>query len=206
VAVSTSRDSIQWENDAIYSYYRHGPLARVQLGSLGLQGIDYAYTLQGWLKAINPSWKTPTGTTELYDSDGMSPVAYTERDAYKLNLNYFDDSAHTDYQTVTAPAGYIPGSGLPTAARRNLYNGNISSQAVDIRQLAAVNSTVDGGPLLYDYGYDQLNRISSMDAWAATSSLQASGSGPMSDYAERYGYDPNVIRQYFVFFATWEAT
>ena len=53
--VRSSTDSIQWENDAAYAYYRHGPLAREQIGSLQLQGIDYAYTVQGWLKSINPS-------------------------------------------------------------------------------------------------------------------------------------------------------
>ena len=65
--VRSSTDSIQWENDAAYAYYRHGPLAREQIGSLQLQGIDYAYTVQGWLKSINPSWITPSGTTEQYD-------------------------------------------------------------------------------------------------------------------------------------------
>ena len=43
--VRSSTDSIQWENDAAYAYYRHGPLARTQIGSLQLQGIDYAYTV-----------------------------------------------------------------------------------------------------------------------------------------------------------------
>jgi YD repeat-containing protein len=32
--VRTSTDSIEWQNDASYTYYRHGPLARVQLGDL----------------------------------------------------------------------------------------------------------------------------------------------------------------------------
>ena len=109
VGVSTSRDSVEWENDANYTYYRHGPLARVELGSLGLQGVDYAYTLQGWLKSINPSWITPSGTTDQYDSDGVSTVAYFERDAYKLNLNYFDDGTYTDFRPVNPLSGYIQG-------------------------------------------------------------------------------------------------
>ena len=112
VGVSTSRDSIQWENDASYTYYRHGPLARSELGSLGLQGIDYAYTLQGWLKSINPSWITPSGTTDQYDSDGVSTVAYFERDAYKLNLNYFDDGTYTDFSPINPQSGYVQGNAL----------------------------------------------------------------------------------------------
>ena len=33
-SVQTSRDSIYWEQDAAYEYYRHGPLARTVPGSL----------------------------------------------------------------------------------------------------------------------------------------------------------------------------
>jgi YD repeat-containing protein len=189
VGVSTSRDSIEWENDASYTYYRHGPLARVELGSLGLQGVDYAYTVQGWLKSINPSWITPSGTTDQYDFDGVSTAAYFERDAYKLNLNYFDDGTYTDFSPINPLSGYVQGNALSSGAKRNLYNGNIASQAVDIRALTPAGSR-DAGLLLYNYGYDQLNRISSMDAWATNGKFQP-GSSALTDYAERYTYDPN---------------
>ena len=189
--VRSSTDSIQWENDAAYAYYRHGPLAREQIGSLQLQGIDYAYTVQGWLKSINPSWITPSGTTEQYDSDGMSSPALFERDAYKLNLNYFDDGTYTDFTPVAPNAGYIQGNQLPSTSKRNLYNGNIGSMEVDIRALATTGSR-DLGPMIYNYGYDQLNRISKMDAWAASGKFTpGTGSDSLRDYAERYTYDPN---------------
>ena len=51
--VYTSRDGYFWDNDAKYFHYKHGPLARYELGEKQVQGIDYAYTLQGWLKRIN---------------------------------------------------------------------------------------------------------------------------------------------------------
>src|SRR5690606_20473738 len=51
--VMSSRDGIYWDRDAGYSYYDHGPLARLEIGEHRVQGVDYAYTLQGWLKAIN---------------------------------------------------------------------------------------------------------------------------------------------------------
>ena len=41
-----------WQQDAAYFYYSHGPLARAELGTQ-LQGIDYVYNLQGWLKGVN---------------------------------------------------------------------------------------------------------------------------------------------------------
>ncbi len=33
--------------------YLHGPLARVEYGNNQVQGLDYAYTIQGWIKAVN---------------------------------------------------------------------------------------------------------------------------------------------------------
>jgi hypothetical protein len=39
--------------EATYEYYKHGPLARTELGTMRVQGLDYAYTLQGWLKGVN---------------------------------------------------------------------------------------------------------------------------------------------------------
>jgi len=42
-----------WDKDAKYFYYKHGPLARTELGNDKVQGIDYAYTLQGWIKGVN---------------------------------------------------------------------------------------------------------------------------------------------------------
>ncbi len=43
----SSTDSIYWENEAFYRYYAHGPLARTVIGQQQVQGVDYAYTLQG---------------------------------------------------------------------------------------------------------------------------------------------------------------
>lgn len=191
--VKTSRDSILWQNDVSYSYYRHGPLSRIQLGDLRVQGIDYAYTLQGWIKYINPSYAKDTPTADLYDSDGTSAVPLFARDAYKLGLHYFDDGTYADYIPVNAPTGFIPGNALPNAQQNDLYNGNISGMAVSIRKITtqAAAGAAYAGPLLYNYKYDQLNRINSMDAWAANGSFAPTGTAPMADYSERVGYDPN---------------
>ena len=55
----TSRDGLVWDADAGYTYYAHGPLKKVELGTDKVQTVDYTYTLQGWLKAIN---RTGTNT------------------------------------------------------------------------------------------------------------------------------------------------
>ena len=49
----SSTDSSIWEKDARYEYYKHGHMARVVIGDQQVQGVDYAYTLQGWMKGIN---------------------------------------------------------------------------------------------------------------------------------------------------------
>jgi len=155
----------------------------MQLGDLQVQGVDYAYTLQGWLKSINPSSVNIGG--DLYDADGTGSSPLFERDAYKLNLNYYDDGTYTDYLPINAPSGYVQGNALPTASKYNLYNGNIGSIALSLRPLTASTA------MIYNYRYDQLNRINSMDAWAANGSFAPTGSTPMQDYQERYSYDPN---------------
>ncbi len=53
LAAQTSADGLVWETDAQYQYYAHGPLKRAVLGDDQVQGLDYTYTLQGWLKALN---------------------------------------------------------------------------------------------------------------------------------------------------------
>lgn len=79
--VYTSRDKLYWEREASYQYYLHGPLARTIIGQQQVQGIDYAYTLQGWLKGVNSSaisgqgvpgtCQPGTGKTVLDVSDRM---------------------------------------------------------------------------------------------------------------------------------------
>lgn len=90
VDVLSGRDSIMLrhfpEREARYIYYKHGPLGRTVIGQLQVQGLDYAYTLQGWLKGINPvmggSLRNGTDSVEAY------PVA---QDAYGFSLHYFKD-------------------------------------------------------------------------------------------------------------------
>src|SRR6185312_1046781 len=76
------------EHEAFYQYYKHGPLARAVIGQQQVQGLDYAYTLEGWLKGVN---STSLQATNDMGNDGMtgSPNQFVARDAYGFNLNYF---------------------------------------------------------------------------------------------------------------------
>jgi RHS repeat-associated protein len=186
--VETSTDSLVWEKEARYEYYRHGPLARVVLGHQQVQGMDYAYTLQGWLKGINS-----TGGTTKYDMGGDGDTAslnrYTAADAIGLTLNYFTG----DYATIS---GHTPFPGysafMPVGAYRPLFNGNISSQSVYQKKF---ESSSPGGPLIfYNYKYDQLNRLVSQDAFNGFNrgNNNWNGLASMGEWLkERIAYDAN---------------
>ena len=163
------------EHEAYYAYYKHGPLARTILGQQQVQGIDYAYTLQGWLKGVN---SMALDTARDMGKDG----GLTARDAYGYQLNYFTG----DYLPVNASRNPFPGhSAYIGAAYRPLYNGNISSMAVNIGKL--------NQPQLYNYEYDQLNRLVSMQAWRGftTSTNSWSGMASTTDHQEAITYDAN---------------
>ncbi|THU30796.1 RHS repeat protein [Niastella caeni] len=184
--VETSRDSLVWEKDARYEYYRHGPLARVTLGDQQVQGLDYAYTLQGWLKGINS-----TGGTDSFDMGGDGRASslnrYTAKDALGLTLNYFGN----DYAAINGTP--FPGYSAYLPAYRPLYNGNISSSSVYQSKFDYYNSP--GGPLIfYNYKYDQLNRLTAQDAYKGFNGVTNSWSSmtTMGDYLkERVAYDAN---------------
>ncbi|MCC6288565.1 MAG: hypothetical protein IT249_11840, partial [Chitinophagaceae bacterium] len=165
--VYSGRDSVMLEifpeREAHYNYYKHGPLAQTILGQLQVQRQDYAYTLQGWLKAVNP------------DSTISGMIA---KNVYGFVLNYYNN----DYSGIGASS---PFAGIPSQLggdNKQLFNGNISSMGVNIPKL--------GNSILYNFQYDQLNRLMAMDAWNSTNSAW-SDLTKVNDYKERLAYDPN---------------
>ncbi len=195
--VYTSDDGIIWEKDAKYFYYRHGPLARTEVGDLTVQGIDYAYTLQGWIKGINSNILNPLNDI---GKDAMQNVANLHKnfanDLAAYSLKYYGE----DYQPIAYNSTNTPNpitnannfiantnniTNLATVSP-DLYNGNISQMVTTIME--ASNSIK---PQLTVYRYDQLNRIKQMKTFAGSSTNNA-WSGSLSEkYAETYRYDAN---------------
>ncbi|MFY0255159.1 type II toxin-antitoxin system death-on-curing family toxin [Chitinophaga sp. 30R24] len=176
--VLTSTDSIYWENDAFYQYYQHGLLAKSILGQQQVQGIDYAYTLQGWLKGVNS-----TNLSPVYDIGGDGGAgSLVARDAFGYTLHYSGDR---DYRPVSHTAGAMA-SGVSTTPGLfvPLFNGNIGAMSVSLPTL--------GEPLLYAYRYDVLNRLSSMRA-ASGFNVGANRWQPavLPDFGESVTYDAN---------------
>jgi len=161
--VETSRDGAIWTRDAGYEYYDHGPLARTSLGHLRVQGTDYAYTLQGWLKAVNGA-RIPDGAGGAgivqgggdMGADG-TPNTVHAADAYATVLDYFEG----DYRAIGGSTATSRLTGGIPAQSRNLYNGNIARQATDLRN--ANLPQMQAGQVVAQYTYDQLNRIRRAD-------------------------------------------
>jgi len=196
--VQTSKDSVYWENDASYDYYRHGPLARTVLGQNQVQGIDYAYTLQGWSKGINSSYLN-SSTDMGGDGAATGDNSLVSKDAYSFTLGYFNgDYLPIGGSTTQAFTQNVPGEdGIKTdgTLTSNLYNGNISYSFNSLWPLDYNTSTGASTFMGYNYTYDQLNRLSGVSASKSSTTTTGSNaaSWPMTTNAplENVTYDPN---------------
>ena len=188
--VNNTVSSNGWEietphTDASYRYYLHGPLARMELGNEQLvQGLDYAYTLQGWLKGVNGNYLTPENEI---GEDGVQNTARSNiaRDAYAYSLEYFKD----DYKQIGGAAKAFPLSWTadqPTEVGRDLFNGNIGRSTLALKKVA------EQAPVGYSYRYDQLNRLKGMRQHPLTVGATEWGAATAGDpYKEAVTYDGN---------------
>ncbi|MBO2009608.1 RHS repeat-associated core domain-containing protein [Hymenobacter negativus] len=114
--VYTSTDGTVRDLQAKYFYYLHGPLKRVEVANR-LQGIDYTYTLQGWLKSLNH-------VNQSLDPGGDSPAGNgVPKDLLGLTLDYFAD----DYKSRAQDA--INPTGLASTSNPFRYDGTIRASA-----------------------------------------------------------------------------
>lgn len=166
--VYTSPDGTKQTLQAEYSYYLHGPLRRVQVAG-DLQGVDYTYTLQGALKAINHVEQT---LEPGHDAPARNGV---QKDLFALTLDYFSG----DYRSkaINAPSLLAGGPAVPTR-----YDGTIQGAAWrtaatgDIHRVAY---TYDEKSQLQDSQYGQWQRPNNSSNYllnsASTSALREGG-------------------------------
>jgi hypothetical protein len=113
--VQTSRDGTTQTLQAKYYYYTHGPLKRVELAD-GLQGIDYVYTVQGWLKSLNHADKTKDPGKD--GVSGQTNAAFAP-DAFGMTMEYFSgDYTRSGTGIASMAAGANPS-----------YNGNLQTMS-----------------------------------------------------------------------------
>src|SRR5690554_490630 len=176
----TSKDGVIYEKDAKYSYYEHGPLARTELGEDKVQAMDYAYTIQGWIKSVNGE-EIDENTMMGRDGKAMTINSQIARDAYGYSLSYYD----RDYNSSNTAFLNHSKATTPSAPNLNasLYNGNIRSMFTALsdenENALATHQT--------NYTYDQLNRIKSMKGYNRAVGQVASESG----YSSSYSFDAN---------------
>ncbi len=192
-AVETSKDNVIWDKDASYDYYSHGPLKRVSLGQDKVQGIDYTYTLQGWLKGINTASLLPSIDP---GKDGGAGGTGFEKDVFGMELGYYqgdfvkpNSPFHSTSASNLGDVGALPiDNGATASARKNLYNGNIAAWASNMN----VSSTMEYNnvPTAFSYTYDKLNRLKSNKMYVANANDQfvAERNEPFS---EKMTYDKN---------------
>ena len=197
VYVETSRDGITWDKDAEYFYYLTGALARMELGDNKVQGIDYAYTMNGWLKGVNSN--TLEARRDMGQDGATLNTAnkWIARDAFGFSLTYFnDENLEVDYTPINGPttqdlkwfAGnesqFMPSTG------GNLYNGNIRAMVTAIRKTDY--SLLD--PIAKVYQYDQLQRIKEAKTFVANNLVNDNTwtSGAFTPaYEASYSFDLN---------------
>ncbi|MEL6562274.1 MAG: RHS repeat-associated core domain-containing protein, partial [Bacteroidota bacterium] len=182
--VLTSVDGFIWNKEAEYFYYPHGPLARVELGEYNVQGLDYYYNLQGWIKGVN----MPGGGADP-GNDGVE----SGRDEMAFSIGYFEG----DYEPIGQVV--VPGIDDQLWDRYNdfkgtdgLFNGNIGWMSTELPETGRKKGDQAKGYQAMLYDYDQLNRIVSANS---LTKYNESGFGERqagnNPYDAKYSYDPN---------------
>lgn len=182
----TSVNNVTWEKDAGYDYYIHGPLARTEIGEDKVQGLDYVYTIHGWLKALNHA---SFDKTKDPGNDGTNVTNNFAKDVFAMQLGYFTgDFNRTSSPFNTNVSNTVDNATLNPAANRSLYNGNISTWASNNVQHPSASDPYPGLSA-YQYRYDELNRIRIAD-FKENVSL-GSYSAALDAYSATYRYDAN---------------
>jgi len=201
ININTVSNNPLWDNDAKYFYYAHGPLARVEYGDNKVQGQDYAYTLQGWIKGVNSNTLDTLRDIGKDGSIGSINSAFA-KDAFGYTLNYHAN----DYKAIDGLKwnnannrfeSIIVGSDLNNS-RNDLFNGNITSMVTTIEKPMIYTAAANQAPTVMAQGtaykYDQLNRLKEMQAYAnldiSTNTWQ-SGSTYAGMFHNKFNYDAN---------------
>ena len=155
--------------DAEYQYYLTGQKKRCQLGN-NLQGIDYAYTINGWLKNINSpelDWIHDPGQDAGVNNPTPNRITYP--DIFGMTLDYFEN----DYEKVyTYVQTYVEPPNSTTTYAPDIYNGIIKAQRwKTLTPAAASNIVFQNQHFIYGYKYDKKYQLKN----ATFGILQADG-------------------------------
>ena len=181
--------SALWEQDSKYFYYAHGPLMRQELGSNQVQGVDYAYTLQGWIKGINSNALDATKDMG-HDGSGTGLNGRFARDVASFSLSYYEG----DFSSVASTGAFssVVGSDLE-AQSAELYNGNIRIMQTTLMENNG-SGALTASNLGMAYKYDQLNRLKQAKGftqYTASTNAWAASSGASGEHNNFFTFDAN---------------
>lgn len=191
IRVETSLNGLIWETDAEYFYYRHGPLARMELGTDKVQGLDYMYTLQGWIKGVNGT--TLSAETDMGQDGIINPPDETGQQKNVPGTITINGQTYNIYNLSQLVGNNFNGTGygaLHNPIARDAFgyvldyfkkdyipiSGNSCLNALQ-QKVGSVNSLFNGniarmytqiqelGNTGFNYKYDQLNRLISQKGW-----------------------------------------
>ncbi|HEY0770017.1 MAG TPA: hypothetical protein VGD31_06750, partial [Sphingobacteriaceae bacterium] len=185
--VQTSSDGFIWNRDAGYQYYAHGPLARTELGEYRVQGQDYMYTLQGWVKGANMPYSGDPGKDNVNGS-------MVGKDVYAYTLGYYegDYTPINNTLVLSDSRDKLWTRAQENIAHKGLFNGNISWMVTDLAKIGEINNDRTKGMQAMVYKYDQLHRITksrSLTSYSAANGFAARGAN--AAYDENFSYDAN---------------
>ncbi len=200
----TSEKGGVWNQDARYFYYTHGPLARVEIGQDKVQGLDYFYTLQGWIKGVNFTGLAATIQDVEPGIDGsLTPLNNFEQNAEQNRLFGRDEMGYTlgyhenDYipveSTMDVPPSFndlwdgLNAEILKLNGEPGLYNGNIAAMTTYIPELGRLNNNTTQGLQSMAYQYDQLHRI----IHSKSAEYNGNSWSFNNQFNSQYGYDAN---------------
>ncbi len=187
--LTSTDDGVHKSREAHYRYFDYGPLARVETGQHKVQGNDYAYTINGWLKNMNS-----TTIDRLHDAGSDGAMGYSAsnpqvhelvaRDVTGYTMGYFPGD-YTSIGTTSFEAALGTSNDFADAVKP-LFNGNI----------AYTTTAVDGLPHIQGaaYAYDQLQRLKQMRVFRSTTLADDndwSNSAETPEYSSSYTYDKN---------------
>lgn len=185
ISASTSQNAIHWAEDARYIYYPHGPLARTEIGEYEVQGLDYAYTLQGWIKGMNSG-----SLTFNHDMGKDGKIGQLHEPFARDEVGYILHYHQNDYRAVSNPSASnkfdTDMTGTYLNHSKQLYNGNIRAMITAIDRFIPTTGVAG-----YSYQYDQLHRINGVDYFKGLTNNSWQNAVALPDYQTRYGYDAN---------------
>ena len=191
---STLRDAANLRNEAYYFYTPLGALARLELGDELVQGQDYFYTLNGWLKGMNSSVLDPsidlgkdgaggTSTYGLYHSKIPSDIVSYTLGYYKGDYTAISSGLNS-LESAYFTNGAAPTESAFSSQSPSLYNGNIRNLTTSIQGFTTLGTS---------YQYDQLHRLKQATSYEMTSPFNNTWQGiaATQKYFNSYSYDKN---------------